>query len=1516
MLSQNTVVDWLNIGEVVDPASYSMSHDVLSEVSALFSESFQVSSPGPSLSYLTEAGDFTFSAMLGSTSLGTCTLTTVDFITGFLWVFPEPTQATILQGSTETAVVKVASGQVMSLVVKLLRGTDATVSWTFNGGSTQISTSLDSSCPASITPVPESCGYSSSFLSSPYASIQHTFTPGTNPVSLTIHASNAVSFTEMRVTFQVYAPITNVEFYHQDCQTYSNCDVYVEEGLLQEFFVRAAGDIEDIVYYKDGNMISPSPTAIANHSMTFSNDDDVVLSVNVSNSVSWMIMDLTVHARIRANLGPVSFDTVLDKVALGDVVQISATASVSSGAYVSITWIIGDANSTYEQTRSNTQVTPRIPAHIFKTTGNVSVTVLLEDRFGDSVSATMVVEVYKVPDTIILDSSLTDIATGEQFELSIRVDNCSSPQEYHYGQLSYSVDWGNVGSTVWTDSSPIQSLTHQLDTAGSYTVSVSVSPENDPSITRTATLVLNLQDAITGLRLNYDGPKHVSDQITFTASVNSGTDVRYTLEYGDGASSLEQTSESFSYRYTVADVYKAVVRAQNAVSQGTFSLTLYAYDETLVQIIKVRAPHCSPVNKTVTVSTEVAAQLPGSLDYTWNFGNGDIQTAVGLNSASSVYSSIGNFFISLEVENVTGSISDNYIAEICIEESIMGLTIQYHTPVALVMPGAVEYVEFVASVQSGSNMTYEWTVNGIDDDANYDLLNLTITQAGTYNITVRVVNDLDSIQQDFHLVAMEVISGLSINCLNCSREYYCISNSNTSFQAIKDYGTHENYTWTLSNGFPPQGGDFFEYHFLNAGNYTLDLISMNEVSTVRESAVIFVQDQITGFSVTVSQSTAIVDTSVTFQGVYSTGSSLKFHWVCDQSSVGNSVSDFVSLSFATEGFHNCSVMVYNEVSATEQSFQITVLGQVSNISVNHSLVPSQSNPTQWYAVLAQAYTFEALVNTDFLITYNWDIIQHGSLLQTYSSSGFTYSFASPGSFNISLLVDNSLISDEAFLTVTAQEPVSGLNINTSAQVYTILGAWIPFEASINSGSDITYTWTVNGTAQQGDASTVNIEFSSTGIFVVKVTAANNLGQETVESVVNVFEPVSGIVIQLSHTQWLPFISLTSDLDMAVPNASGSDLTYQWTITNSTGDSVLSSNFKSLLYSFASAGQYTIHVLVSNPVSSLDDRVSIEVQGAIEKAQIDTSQVMVATGSSSVFSADVNAGATNLSYTWKIDGAQVANTETFTHQFQATGTYQVSLRVENNISSSENETTIRVLDPVSNLQILDCAVRLAQSLSNFNSSVDSGTNLTYVWSVTNDSTSESFSGQNISYTFADQGVFNVSLVASNDLGSSMTYCTVEAHFPIGNVSVNITDPNPDYIFTGQKVTFTVSGGNLQLADFTWNITGEPVSVSTTNIHIVTLGTTGPHDLVVVITNGVSESRLALSFTVKDFSCSLPLVRQVGADHRSVLRSHALELEVTVDPQGCTDYIAVHSWKVYQAPDCNADFTALPQVGLHS
>lgn len=72
-----------------------------------------------------------------------------------------------------------------------------------------------------------------------------------------------------------------------------------------------------------------------------------------------------------------------------------------------------------------------------------------------------------------------------------------------------------------------------------------------------------------GLALTNDGPTVVGRPTTLTATVGSGSDIRYTWDFGDGDPLLETVTPTVRAIYPEAGVYTAIVTAHNSVSAVT-----------------------------------------------------------------------------------------------------------------------------------------------------------------------------------------------------------------------------------------------------------------------------------------------------------------------------------------------------------------------------------------------------------------------------------------------------------------------------------------------------------------------------------------------------------------------------------------------------------------------------------------------------------------------------------------------------------------------------------------------------------------------------------------------------------------------------------------------------------------------------------------------------------------------------------------------------------------------------------
>jgi PKD repeat protein len=109
---------------------------------------------------------------------------------------------------------------------------------------------------------------------------------------------------------------------------------------------------------------------------------------------------------------------------------------------------------------------------------------------------------------------------------------------------------------------------------------------------------------ITGLTVTNDGPKVVSDPISFTTSISGGTEISYTWDFGDGSAGSGITT---THPYTQAGVYTATVLATNATNSLSATTTVYVGDA----VVAVTDNQYTPQHVTVAPGGTVIWVLKG-----------------------------------------------------------------------------------------------------------------------------------------------------------------------------------------------------------------------------------------------------------------------------------------------------------------------------------------------------------------------------------------------------------------------------------------------------------------------------------------------------------------------------------------------------------------------------------------------------------------------------------------------------------------------------------------------------------------------------------------------------------------------------------------------------------------------------------------------------------------------------------------------------------------------------------------
>ena len=204
----------------------------------------------------------------------------------------------------------------------------------------------------------------------------------------------------------------------------------------------------------------------------------------------------------------------------------AGTAVISSDGgndTLTYTWDFGDG--TPQETGNGEQGTV---THEYLDNGDYTVTLTVADEEGDSVSSTLDVTVNNLAPTIAEITGETNISEGTEITYSAIA---SDPGD---DTLTYTWDFGD-GSTASG-----QDVTHTFADNGNYTITLTVSDDDNASSTQTINVTVNnvapTIDEIIG-----DTEVNEGQEVTYSAiASDSGNDtLTYTWDFGDGSEIVE-----------------------------------------------------------------------------------------------------------------------------------------------------------------------------------------------------------------------------------------------------------------------------------------------------------------------------------------------------------------------------------------------------------------------------------------------------------------------------------------------------------------------------------------------------------------------------------------------------------------------------------------------------------------------------------------------------------------------------------------------------------------------------------------------------------------------------------------------------------------------------------------------------------------------------------------------------------------------------------------------------------------
>jgi len=345
-----------------------------------------------------------------------------------------------------------------------------------------------------------------------------------------------------------------------------------------------------------------------------------------------------------------------------------------------------------------------------------------------------------------------------------------------------------------------------------------------------------------------------------------------------------------------------------------------------------------------------------------------------------------------------------------------------------------------------------------------------------------------------------------------------------------------------------------------------------------------------------------------------------------------------------------------------------------------------------------------------------------------------------------------------------QAPISKIVFNTTTQsnVYR-------FDASQSSdvdGDALSYQWFIEG--QVFNTQVVNHTFTQTGSYKVELVVRDSLGESSKQEVnVTVQMPTSSTnqrpnavfeIIKDTDSKYRFNASKSSDPD-------GDTLRFQWFVD---GQALLETD-EEVSYTFAASGTYDVKLNVmdaNNVLSSSNESLTVSLP-LVNQLTANLSATQNLTGPiplNVTFDASLSSDESNaiVRYEWDFDDdgifEQTTSVATLPKTFPTVGTFKVSLQVVDSDGNKDIVSTAVNAQQVNDINLppkADISVTptpnnpLLVLFSGSNSSDPEGEALSYVWDIDG----QAYTTQNAVHTFAQAGMYTVSLTVKDSKGLS-------------------------------------------------------------------------------------------------------------------------------------------------------------------
>ncbi|MED6256706.1 hypothetical protein ATANTOWER_005316 [Ataeniobius toweri] len=833
-----------------------------------------------------------------------------------------------------------------------------------------------------------------------------------------------------------------------------------------------------------------------------------------------------------------------------------------------------------------------------------------------------------VNNTISFTSACAEIFVYEEIE--DLTAQSSSPTELQ----SPTTVWAHLGSgnnitwmfsmgdgTSYTASEP--RMSHHYIKEGNYTVNVTAMNAVSSGWTLLTVHVFVFQV----IRMEPSVCVQERTKVNFQAWVSGNATIHlYQWSFGDGSpNETHQGNPSISHTYQLSGNYHLSLLLSSGVNKATKAnfISRVCVQPALTNISFV--PEKSHYAVGEEVHFKVTAEPAFNYSYRWDFGREEGPFLIhGSGNVLTKYKKPGHYLVTVYIFNNISA--NNASAVIDVLVPVGPILIRHNGTKHNNLSRGFPYTFTTSSL--ASDVTYSWSFGDGNVLTGQSIL-YTYNVSGNYNITLKAAN---SVSQNETVLLVTVLAPILRLKVNASLVNVPL-NASVKFEAYKEEGDDVHYSWILCDRCTsiPGTHNMF-YTFRSIGTFNIIVIAENDVGTAHASISLFVQRELEGLRIlaedikgggsTALESCCYATNSVLhLQAGLKEGTNMTFSWnvvrELDPDSSFNASGKMVELIFSKPGPCDISLRAENLLGQLLVNKTIYFVEPPAGVSLMISNNPVATG-------VSTNLTVEIVKGSD--LKYRWSI--DGRNLQC-TEPGLTYTFNSPGIKQVSVEAFNEVSSEITSKVIHVQDKISGLSFsghNDQDQSFVETGVGISLEGQVKTGTDVRWTWLVDGRTRSGRQTFLNFTEPKTAI--ITLNATNDVSSEAFS---REFISQDGIKVELKASKSLAAVN--EKVEFTPLLMEGTDVNLILIFTSDA--KIYPQPNKTYTHAFSRVDTYMVNLIAYNKIKYIRHNLQIDVMEPVSGLFIQGISPAIPVGVKRLYVADIVTGKP-VSFLWTFD----------------------------------------------------------------------------------------------------------------------------------------------------------------------------------------------------------------------------------------------------------------------------------------